>query len=404
MRPARDRSPVLSICVPTYNRAKYLACLLLDFTAQAGELGFSYELLIGDNASDDNTADVARRYASKLPIRYFRRPKNVGVYHNISQLYRAAKGRYVVYLADDDILIMGTLGRYIGYLEEHPDVGAVFAPWVTYDRVTGQDQRPFYSIDRETRIEAKDHAALFKLLVERNIFPEIYVARSSLARAAAGSANVFAFVFFVQIAAMVDRTAVVFRPEPFYRSVTRYFEGEWRAQAGHEEVKVGWDRYRGGMDYILARFASRLSAEELDTCHRAIDRFTRARMHVGLRLRTAEGRNWIDNYYIANRLRSAGNDSLLPAPYETYRIHAALEYLLGLEPFYPRRATVGYYQDDPPQILTQARNFSMAGLVAFGERSLPLPDDVVLLLAREQAPADTGAFVISEADLLERFP
>ncbi|OBI90988.1 glycosyltransferase family A protein [Mycobacterium sp. 1245805.9] len=399
-----DQPPVLSICVPTFNRARYLDGLLQDLAAHIGDLDFSYELLIGDNASEDQTPDVVRRYEHQLAIRYIRRPQNVGAYHNISQLIEAAEGRYVAYVADDDLLIPGVLGRYVAHLEAHPDVGAVYAPWLFHDRIAGRDTGQFYAVERETRIEARDHAALFDLLVNGHIFPEVYLARTFLARELAGAANPFSYIFFVRIAAMLDRAAVTFFPEPFYRQVVGYFEDEPHTQLGHEEVKVGWDRYRGGLEYILARFASLLSAEDLDACHLAIDRFVRIRMHVGLRLRTHEGKDWIDNYYIANRLRCGGDDSLLPAPYETYRINAALEYLLGLQPFHPEPATVAYYQDDPPRVLVQARGFAAAGLVALQDRSLPLPPNVILLASPGRVPADSAAFVVSEAELLSQFP
>ncbi|MCV6963624.1 glycosyltransferase family 2 protein, partial [Mycobacterium intermedium] len=390
--------------MPTFNRARYLDCLLQNLVTHIGELGFSYELLIGDNASEDDTADVVLRYEEKLAIRYLRRPENVGPYQNISQLFDDAQGRYVVYLADDDLLILGVLGRYLTYLEAHPDVGAVFAPWLFYDRVAGKHLGQMYAVEQETCIEARNYAALFALLVNGHIFPEHYVARTSLAREVVGAANPFAYIFFVRIAAMLDRAAVTFSPEPFYRQINRYFEDDPRGRLGHEEVKTGWDRYRGGLEYILAQFASSLSAEDLDGCHRAIDRFARIRMGWGLRIRTHEGKDWIDNYYIATRLRCAGEDSLLPAPYETYRINAALEYLLALQPFHPERAVVAYYQDDAPLILARARGFAAAGLVALEDRSQPLPENVILLASRGRVPADTAAFVISEAELLSKFP
>ncbi|MEE6179618.1 glycosyltransferase family A protein [Mycobacterium sp. 050134] len=387
--------------MPTFNRARYLDRLLQDLSAHIGELGFSYELLIGDNASEDDTADVVRRYEDQLAIRYTRRPENVGGYHNLSQLIDAAHGRYVVYVGDDDLLIPGVLGRYIAYLEGHSDVGAVFAPWFFHDRITGRDFGQFYYVEQQTRIEAGDHAALFDFLVDGHVFPEIYVARTSFAQTLAGAANPFAFIFFVRVAAMVDRAAVTFSPEPFYRQV---FDESSHTHLGHEEVKVGWDRYRGGLEHILARFASQLSGEDLDRCHRAIDRFVRIRMRVGLRLRTEEGKDWIDNYYIASRLRCVGDDSQLPAPYETYRINAALQYLLGLQPFLPEPATVAFYEDDPPRILTQARGFAAASLMALGDRSVPLPENIILLTSHAPAPANSATFVISEAELLSRFP
>lgn len=398
-----DSAPVLSICVPTFNRARYLDCLLADLAERIEELGCSYELLIGDNASEDNTAEVVRGYEEKLAIRYFRRPENVGGFLNTSKLFEAAKGRYVVYVADDDFLLMDALGRHIAYLEEHPDVGAVFAPWFTHDRVAGEDFDLFYALEEETRIAVHDHRALFALLATGHIFPEIYVVRTSLAKDIVGAANPFAFVHFVQISAMVDRAAVVFSPQPFYRQVIRYFADEPRVQGGHAEVKSHWDRYRGGLEHLLSRFASTLSAEDLEWCHRAIDRFTRVRMYVALRLRTEEGGHWIDNYYIASRLRCIGDDSLLPAPYETYRVNAALEYLLGLQPFYPEKATIAYYLDDPPKILSKADGYAQAGLVALRDTSQHLPGNVILLVSRERA-GGTAAFVISEAELMARFP
>lgn len=404
MNAEADFAPVLSICVPTYSRARYLDCLLEDLAEHIGELGFSYELLIGDNASEDDTADVVKRYRDKLNIRYFRRPENLGPFHNFSQLMAAARGQYFVYLADDDLLMLRVLGRHISYLQANPDVGAVFAPWFIHDRVAGEDLEQFYTVEQETRIGFRDHGGLFDFLVKGHIFPEIYVARTALAREVTIGANSFAFFYFVHIAALVDRAAVTFSPEPFYRSVTRYFEDDWRTQAGIEEVKIGWDRYRGGLEYILAKVAHLLDAENLAWCHRAIEHFVRIRMHVALRLRTLEGRDWVDNYYIANRLRCVGDDSLLPTPYETYQINAALEYLSGLQPFYPEPSMIVYYLDDEPQAISEAYGFADAGLVARADRSIPLPENTILLTSREPAISEGSVFAISEAELLARFP
>lgn len=398
------RPPVLSICVPTYNRARYLECLLADLAEHIGELGFTYELLIGDNASEDETAEVVSRFEDRLAIRYIRRPENLGPAQNLLQLFGAARGRYIVYVADDDLLIPAALGRHIAYLEANPKVGAVFAPWYLHNRLNGEDFDQFYSIDQETRITAGGHGDLFDLLVTGHIFPEISVARTSLIQQVVSTDSPFAFYFFVQIARMVDRADVIFRPEPFYRFVHRYFDDDSRTQYGNEEAKSGWDRYRGGLEYILSRVAHLLAAENLAWCRRAIEHFVDARMQVALRLRTLDGKDWIDNYYIANRLRCVGNDSLLHAPYETYRINAAWEYLLGLQPFYPEPATVGYYLDDPPRVLAQAHGFSTDGMVARADRSVPLPDNVILLTSREQPEPGSARFTISEAELLARFP
>lgn len=402
--PESVRTPTLSICVPTYNRARYLECLLEDLSAHVNDLGHSCELLIGDNASEDHTADIVERYKERLAIRYFRRPKNLGAYRNRDLLVSAAHGRYVVYVADADLLLLKQLGRYVDYLEANPDIGAVFAPWFLHDRVVGADFDRFYSVAETTRIAASNQLALFNFLVNGHIFPEICLVRTSLAREVASDPNQFAFYFFVQISAMVDRVAVAFCPEPFYRQVIRYFDDETRVQGGHEETKTGWDRYRGGLEFVLAKFVHQLDAENLAWCHRAIEHFANVRMHVALRLRTLHGTDWVDNYYIANRLRCVGDDSLLSAPYETYRINAAWEYLTGLQPFYPEPAIVGYYLDDPPRLLAQAHGFSTDGMMAKADRSVPFPDNVILLTSREPAAPGSAKVAVSEDELLAKFP
>lgn len=404
MHPEVNPLPILTICIPTYSRARYLECLLEDLANNMHQLGICYELLIGDNASEDDTTDVVNRYESLLPIRYFRRPENIGAPENLKKLYGDALGRYVVYLADDDQLIVEGLGRCIRILESNPNVGAVFAPWYIYDRVSGEDYGCFYSVEHETLIAARDHSALFCLIINAHIFPEIYVIRASLARKVALNDNRFAFYFFVQIALMLDQSTVIFSPEPFYRSITRYFEGESRTQAGIEQVKFGWDMYRGGLEYLLSRFSSSLSMVDLESCHRAIDQFTRIRMQVGLRLRTHACKDWIDNYYIASRLLSTGGESLLPASYESYRINAALEYLLGMQPFYPEQAEIFFYLDDPPQILSQAHNFSKTPISSWEDKSKPLGDNAILLTSINIIETSCRAIIISEAELMARFP
>ena len=51
-------TPLLSICVPTYNRSRYLASLLEGLVAQIGDFPHPFELVISDNASTDDTPAV----------------------------------------------------------------------------------------------------------------------------------------------------------------------------------------------------------------------------------------------------------------------------------------------------------------------------------------------------------
>lgn len=70
---------LLSICIPTYNHAEYLAQMLARLTALPTFAGGEVEVVISDNASTDSTQSVAERYAAEFcgRVKYFRNPKNV---------------------------------------------------------------------------------------------------------------------------------------------------------------------------------------------------------------------------------------------------------------------------------------------------------------------------------------
>ena len=396
--------PVLSICVPTFNRARYLECLLQDLSEQIGKLGMSYEVLIGDNCSQDSTPQVVAKYSQQLNLVYVRRPENLGPYENLNQLYRIAKGRYTVYLADDDFIILDAVHDIIQVMEEHPNIGVTFAPWFIHDRVARQDIAKFYSLESDTVVNRGNHANLFKLLVEKHIFPEIYIARTELRQAINLPVCSSAFIFFTQAALMVDRTSVLFAQRPFYRSISKYFEDENRTQEGNEEVKIGWDRYRGGLEYILSRFSSQLSVADLAICRASIDRFTTIRLSVGLRLRTIEDQNWTDNYYLAARLRSTGFEELLPAPYDHYRVNAALEYLLNLKPFLPLPTKFAYLASDPPLTLIYAIGFAKASFQVMHDTTQLKMKHTIFITTKHDSSSSEGLIVMNEADLIGLFP
>jgi glycosyltransferase involved in cell wall biosynthesis len=62
-------SPVVSFCIPTFKRSRYLASLLESLGQQLRDFPYAYEIVIADNASPDDTPAVVERFAHRLPIR-----------------------------------------------------------------------------------------------------------------------------------------------------------------------------------------------------------------------------------------------------------------------------------------------------------------------------------------------
>ena len=109
---------LLSICIPTYNRAAYLGDLLESLareheaTPWAGEIAVH----ISDNASTDDTREVIARYARRLPLSAHRNVDNIGGDRNFARLIGLSAGDYFWLLGDDETVQPGSLARLLELL------------------------------------------------------------------------------------------------------------------------------------------------------------------------------------------------------------------------------------------------------------------------------------------------
>lgn|GEM_PF-6449496 len=123
---------LLSICLPTYNRAELIKKQLSFIMEEALPfVGSKIEILVSNNASPDDTGQVITDISAKIGkdlFRYFNQTHNIGAVQNVHFLVGKASGKYVWVVGDDDILRPGTVGRVIGLLERYgkDELGAVF--------------------------------------------------------------------------------------------------------------------------------------------------------------------------------------------------------------------------------------------------------------------------------------
>lgn len=113
----------LSICIPTYRRPQLLLQALASCETQSVR---PLEVLIGDDSPDDETEHVVRALRSALTIRYVHHRPSLGQSANVEQLFRAAEGKLVMLLHDDDFLLPEALARLLGPWRENPAVDASF--------------------------------------------------------------------------------------------------------------------------------------------------------------------------------------------------------------------------------------------------------------------------------------
>lgn len=119
-----SKKPLISIGLPTYNRAATLGRAIESVLDQDYQ---NFELLISDNASTDDTEAICLHAAKQdNRIKYLRQPTNMGATANFREVLKRSGGELFLWLADDDWLDESYIGRCAQVLLEHPEYSLVY--------------------------------------------------------------------------------------------------------------------------------------------------------------------------------------------------------------------------------------------------------------------------------------
>lgn len=122
-------NPILSICIPTRNRAQYLYNTLFQITKEKIFLNSDkIQIVISDNNSDDNTQDVCMEFKNKFPdkIVYIRQTTNIAD-KNFIEVIKHANGKYAKLNNDTLSFNEKKLGEFVSILKK-TDKNVIFLP------------------------------------------------------------------------------------------------------------------------------------------------------------------------------------------------------------------------------------------------------------------------------------
>jgi abequosyltransferase len=116
-------SPRLSLCIPTFNRARYLRSALESGLREAASLPPGVvEVVVCDNASTDGTQELISLVQQTHPgLRAFRNDENIGFDPNYLRCVEEARGEFVWVLGDDDVWLPGSAARVLRELDAGAD-------------------------------------------------------------------------------------------------------------------------------------------------------------------------------------------------------------------------------------------------------------------------------------------
>ena len=123
-RKPRSATVDVTVVICTRNRAAQLSNVLESAARLHVPQGLRWEMVIVDNGSSDNTADVAASFGDRLPIRVVRE-EAAGLSHARNRGVTKARGTYLCWTDDDVILDPEWLAAYVAAFARHPEA-AVF--------------------------------------------------------------------------------------------------------------------------------------------------------------------------------------------------------------------------------------------------------------------------------------
>lgn len=159
-----QNQPLVSICCLAFNHENFISQTIKGFLSQ--ETNFPFEILINEDASTDNTAEIIQDYASKYPriikplfqkTNQYKKGKRLNPEFNFIR----AVGKYIATCEGDDYWIDNKkLQKQIEFLEQNPDTGLSF----TYARSLNTKTNRF-----NEKLNGKPFVSFDELILENTI-------------------------------------------------------------------------------------------------------------------------------------------------------------------------------------------------------------------------------------------
>lgn len=163
-------SKLLTIAIPTYNRADLLDQQLEWLSHAIKGYEQDCEILVSDNCSSDYTPQVIKKWQKILSSVTFtsnRNSSNLGVMRNIIYCLNSATTKYVWTIGDDDPIQDRTVGYVIDKLQKHQDLSLMFLNFSGRNKITGEAVHPpTISGNRWFDIDVEDGAGNGKAIFE----------------------------------------------------------------------------------------------------------------------------------------------------------------------------------------------------------------------------------------------
>ena len=157
------KQPLVSICIPSYNRPDTLVRLLKSVDVENEK---DIEIVICEDKSPKREA-ISRQIEkfsqeTKYKIIYKENKINLGFDKNLKELIRNANGQWIVYMGDDDEFVVGALGKLTAFLKEHPELGYVLKSHYSFNKDKKVEKFRYYEGTKFFEAGFQTYVSLFR--------------------------------------------------------------------------------------------------------------------------------------------------------------------------------------------------------------------------------------------------
>lgn len=129
--PANQAAPRVSVVLPVHNGATYLQSAIASVLEQSFA---DFELICVDDASSDATPAILAAAAAADPrIRLIRQETNIGLPAALNAGFAIARGAYLSWTSDDNLLRPHMLATLVAALDNNPDCGVAHSDYMVMD-------------------------------------------------------------------------------------------------------------------------------------------------------------------------------------------------------------------------------------------------------------------------------
>jgi glycosyltransferase involved in cell wall biosynthesis len=180
----KNEEPLVSVVVPTYNSSKTVLETLDSILAQTYS---NLEVLIGDDASTDETIELCQDWLDRHSKRFLRaellrNPENLGIVGNLDRLYRECRGQWIKPIAGDDLLLPDCIRLNVSFIQRSNAI----PPRVVFSgvKIISQEGKFLHLYNRGfLMLEGASHQRQFRLFLRKGCFvpaPSVFLCTETL--------------------------------------------------------------------------------------------------------------------------------------------------------------------------------------------------------------------------------